>query len=207
MEIYNMKLKVLFILLIFGISCYEIQGQRAFRGSAVAGITLAQIDGDGLLGYDKVGMSVGLKLSYDIKEKLDMNMELLYSQRGSQSGFFGSGDIQKTHLDYIEIPLYVGIKDWYIEGEDYFKIKLHAGLSYGYLMNITSANGLYQEDISKFNTSDISWMIGPSYSVNAHWTFTARFTRSFTRLFMSDRFVNTDSLLSYFWTLRTEYNF
>lgn len=188
-------------------STQSLHAQNAFRGSVVFGMTLSQIDGDGLLGYDKVGMSSGLKLSYETKPKLDMNMELLYSQRGSQSSFLGSGNIQKTHLDYIEIPVYVSIKDWYIEGEDYHKIKLHAGLSYGYLMNITSANGLFEEDITKFNTSDLSWMIGPSYSVNARWTFTARFTRSFTRLFKSDKFVNTDSLVSYFWTLRTEYNF
>ncbi|NNK89787.1 MAG: PorT family protein [Saprospiraceae bacterium] len=201
----NLRFVLFFLIVLFSLNF--LNAQNAFRGSAVLGLTLAQIDGDGLLGYDKVGMSTGLKLSYEIRKKLDLNMELLYSQRGSQSGFLGSGDIQKTHLDYLEIPVYVSIKDWYIDGEDYYKIKLHAGLTYGYLMNITSANGLYEEDITKFNTTDISWMIGPSYSINARWTFTARFTRSFTRLFKSDRFINTDSLVSYFWTLRTDYNF
>ena len=203
-----MNLKKLFFVCLILIAASQAQAQEFFKASAVAGFTLAQIDGDGLLGYDKVGLSAGLKLAYPIQDKLDIGMELLYSQRGSQSGFLaGGGNIQQTHLDYFEIPVYVTLKDWYIEGEDYYKIGIHAGLSYGYLMNITSANGLYEQDINEFNTNDISWLIGPSYSISPRWTFTARFTRSFTKLFKSNNFINTDSLVSYFWTLRAEFNF
>lgn len=202
-----MKIKICFFAVIFSCSSLAICAQNAFKGSAVLGFTMSQIDGDGLLGYDKLGISTGLKLEYDLSDRMGMGFELLYSQRGSQSGFLGSGDIQRTHIDYIEIPLYGIIKDWYIEDENYYKIKLHFGLSYGYLMNISSANGLYDEDINQFNTSDISWLMGPTYSINSRWSFSARFTRSFTKLFKSNNLVNTDSLVSYFWTLRSEYNF
>ena len=202
----NLK-KLIFAGLAF-LALGSLNAQNIFKASAVMGFTLAQIDGDGLLGYDKVGLSAGLKIAYPLEDKLDIGMELLYSQRGSQSGFLAGGaTIQQTHLDYFEIPIYVTLKDWYIEKDGYHKIGIHAGFSYGYLLNITSANGLYEQDINEFNTSDISWLIGPSYSPNPRWTFTARFTRSFTKLFKSNRFINTDSLVSYFWTLRTEFNF
>ncbi len=202
----NFKILISFVCLFFFNN--NVKGQNIFKASAVIGFTMSQIDGDGLLGYDKLGLTGGLKVAYPVSEKIDINLELLYSQRGSQSGFLSSGiDIQKTHLDYFEIPVYASLKDWYIEDEDYYRINIHAGLSYGYLMNITSANGLFDDDISQFNVNDISWIIGPSYSINPRWTFTARFTRSFGRLFKSNNFINTDSLVSYFWTIRSEFNF
>ena len=202
-----MIIKKAFIFCIICFGCSQMQAQYNFKAAVVGGFTLAQIDGDGLLGYDKVGISTGLKLNYDIGEKWGANMELLYSQRGSQAGFLKSGDeIQRTHLDYLEIPVYVSINDWWIEGDDYFKIKAHAGFSYGYMMNITSANGVFEEDIDNFNRSDISGLLGVSYAINNKWSFTARFTRAFTKLFKSNMLVNTDTLVSYFWTLRMEYN-
>lgn len=208
MDNYNMNIKLYFFLFIFFFGCSQMHGQYKFDASIVGGFTLSQIDGDGLLGYDKVGISTGLKLNYKFSDKWGANMEMLYSQRGSQAGFLRSGDeIQKTHLDFIEIPVYINIYDWWIEGEDYFKIRAHAGFSYGYMMNITSANGVFEEDINNFNRSDLSGLIGVSYALNAHWSFTARFTRAFTKLFKSNDLINTDSLVSYFWTLRSEYKF
>jgi len=212
MDIYNMinnyRNNSLFILLLVFFGCTQMHGQYKFKASAVAGFTLAQIDGDGLLGYDKVGISTGLKLNYGLNDKWGANIEMLYSQRGSQAGFLKSGtEIQRTHLDFIELPFYININDWWIEGDDYYKIRAHAGVSYGYMMNISSANGVFEEDIDNFNRSDVSGLIGVTYAISNKWSFTARFTRAFTKLFKSNQLVNTDTLVSYFWTLRSEYNF
>jgi hypothetical protein len=208
MDIYNMNIKSCLIAALFCFGCSQISAQYNFKAAIVGGFTLSQIDGDGLLGYDKVGISTGLKLNYNLNEKWGANFEMLYSQRGSQAGFLSSGDeIQKTHLDYIELPFYININDWWIEGEDYFKIRAHAGFSYGYMMNISSANGVFEEDIDNFNRSDVSGLVGVSYAINNRWSFTARFTRAFTKLFKSNKLVNTDTLVSYFWTLRSEFNF
>ena len=129
-----------FIILI-GMVSKPVHAQR-FKASGIIGINLSQIDGDDLYGFSKLGLTAGVKLSYPVKDIMDINLEMLYSQRGSTSGFgFGSDPDIFTDLKYIDLPITFSIKDWYIEDDKYHKVSAHAGISPAYLFAVKSTNG------------------------------------------------------------------
>lgn len=195
-------LKIIFIFL-FCSNAY-LSGQAGFRGAIFTGMTTGQVDGDTLVGFNKLGLNVGVKVSFDLKEKLEGTVELGYSQRGSRNKFFGGGDEAKyVKLNYFELPVYVSIRDWYVEDESYYRILGQLGLSYAALINGSVQN--LDHDPAAFRRSDISWMAGASYRFTKLIGFTARYTRSFSP-FLKDSNLFTGGLLSYFWTFRLEFN-
>lgn len=176
-------------------------GDQRFKGSVVFGLNLAQIDGDNLAGFSKLGLTGGVKLAYPIKEHSDVTLELLYSQRGSTSGFgFGSLSDIYTDLKYLEIPVYVNIMDWWIQDEGYHKVKAHGGLNYSYLFDVESSNGAISNNIENYKRNDLGFLVGVDYMFTKNFGTTVRYTRSFTSI--------TDvRAISYFVTVRTEYMF
>lgn len=204
MEDFNINLftkKNLFIILIaFSFSINDANAQF-FKGSAVFGLNLAQIDGDNLAGFSKLGLTGGFKLAYALQDNVDLNLEMIYSQQGSSSGFgFGSNSDNFVDLKYIELPVYVNIKDWFIEKEDYHKVKAHAGLSYGFLFAVDSSNGVLISDIDTYKRHSIKYLLGVDYAFNSKLGFTIRYTRALNTLY-------SVRAISYFLTFRTEYYF
>jgi opacity protein-like surface antigen len=204
MEDFNINLFIKKVLLLSLITIsFSINDANAqlFKGSAVVGLNLAQIDGDNIAGFSKLGLTGGFKLAYALKENVDLNLEMLYSQQGSTSGFgFGSNSDNFIDLKYIELPVYVNIKDWLIEDENYHKVKAHAGLSYGFLFDVNSSNGIINNDIDNYKRHSIKYLLGVDYSFNSKFGFTIRYTRAFNTLYAV-------KAISYFLTFRTEYNF
>ena len=204
MEDFNINqfVKKITFLLLF-ILCFSLNDAIAqrFSGSAVFGLNLSQIDGDELAGFSKLGLTGGFKLAYPLKENSDLNIEMLYSQRGSNDGFgFGSSGVNYIDLKYIELPVYVNIKDWFMEEDDYYKVKAHAGLSYGFLFDVDSSNGLLNSDIDNYKRHNISYILGVDYAFNSKIGLSARYTRSFNSIYI-------ERAISYFLTFRTEYYF
>ena len=139
-----------------------------FSLNAVVGVTASQIRGDDLAGYDKLGLTGGLRLSTILKNKADINVELIYSQRGSQSQLSRNNALPqvKVNLDYVEIPVYISLVDWYIEDEDYYRVQVHGGFSYGRLINSSSIdelNGAIDLLAEAFNENDFSYLVGATY--------------------------------------------
>jgi len=204
MEDFNINVftKKIFFLFVFAFvfSIFKTDAQR-FKGSAVFGLNFSQIDGDDLAGFSKLGLTGGFKLAYPLKDNVDLNFEMLYSQRGSTSGFgFGSSPDNFTDLKYIELPIYINVMDWLIEDEDYYKAKAHAGLSYAYLFDVRSLNGLLSDDIDNYKRHNMAYLLGVDYSFNSKFGLTVRYTRAFNSLYIV-------RAISYFVTVRTEYTF
>lgn len=204
MEDFNINLfskKLLFVfILVVAFSIHKSEAQR-FKGSAVFGLNFSQIDGDDLAGFSKLGLTGGFKLAYPLKDNVDLNFEMLYSQRGSTSGFgFGSNNDIFTDLKYIELPVYLNLMDWFIPEDDYHKVKAHAGLSYAYLFDVNSVNGLLSNDIDNYKRHNIAYMLGVDYAFNARYGLTIRYTRAFNSLYIV-------KAISYYISVRTEYNF
>jgi len=183
----------------FAFSLNNADAQR-FKASAVLGLNFAQIEGDELAGYSKLGVTGGIKLAYPLKENVDVNLEMLYSQRGSTEGFSFGGSGNFVDLQYIELPVYVNIKDWFIEEGRYHKVKAHAGLTYAYLFNVNSTNGLLSNDIDSYQRNDIGWLLGLDYAFNSKIGMSIRYTKSFNSLYVV-------RAIGYFITARTEYFF
>lgn len=179
---------------------------QKFDGSLVLGTTLSQIDGDNLAGFNKIGLTGGVRVDYNTEKKYYGALELLYTARGSHSSLIkGTPTTEsKTHLNYLEIPLIFGFKDWYIEKDDYYKVGFETGLSYGYLFGATSKISGVDTPTDEFNQSDLSYHLGVFYCITPKIVANARYTRSLTYLYTSD-VQNIKSLRSYFWSIRLIY--
>ncbi len=204
MKVFNIKkyLKnnVFFLTLLLCLGSTILNAQK-FNGSVVFGINLAQIDGDDLAGFSKLGWTGGVKLGYPMKKNIDANLEMIYSQRGSNSGFgFGSLGDNFTDLKYLEVPMYGTIKDWFIEDGNYHKVKAHAGLSLSYLFDVKSSNGAVSGDIDTYKRYNFGYLIGIDYAFSSSFGLTVRYTRAFNSILESNA-------ISYFVTIRTEYKF
>lgn len=189
-----------FLLMFFIIGVSSTDAQR-FKGGVVFGLNLAQIDGDDLAGFSKLGLTGGVKLAYPLKENVDINLEMLYSQRGSNASFgFGSQSASFTDLKYLEIPIYANIMDWFMADEDYHKVSAHAGLNFSYLFAVDSSNGAVSMDIDTYKRNNIGYLLGVDYKFTKHIGTSVRYNRAFNS-------INENRAISYWITIRTEYSF
>ncbi len=199
------KLKILFLLIgiYFVLSGPAYCQGRKFKASALVGINLAQIDGDLLYGFNKLGLSTGLRIAYPIHQKMDINMEMVYNQRGSNSGFgFGSQGDNFIDMKFIDLPFFVDYKDWYISGQNYYKVNVYTGLVTSYLFSVKSSNGLFSNDIDNYSRVGLSYLLGVGYKYSSRIGMTLRYTRSLTKLT-----TNPDGAIGYFITIAGEYMF
>src|SRR5688572_14482098 len=166
-------LPTLVVMFIFLNSPSILHGQR-FSAAIVGGVNASQIDGDQLAGFDKLGLTGGLKATVNFESVFDLNVEFLFTQRGSKPDLFNPDydpDI-KIHLDYAEIPVYVSLGDWWQEEDGYHKASAHAGVSFGRLINASTFDHINtgDEDLDQmvpyFNDSDLSWLVGISYRMS-----------------------------------------
>ena len=203
------------LLCIFQTLSPDLFSQR-FDAAVVGGLNASQIDGDGLAGFDKVGLTGGVKAIINLESAFQLNVEFLFTQRGSKPDIFTpefDPDI-KVLLNYGEIPVYISIGDWWQEEGEYHKVSAHAGLSYGRLINARTFDYVNTGDadldglVPYFNKNDLSWLIGASYRMGSQWGLTGRYTRGITPLFNPNKHdLNAPRLLSYYLTFRLEYYF
>ena len=133
--------KHLFVLIVLLAAATAGYAQR-FIGFAAAGANFAQIEGDDVHGFTKVGANagLGLKLPVNRKQNLNVTVELLYSQKGAykhcNKGYFDTvnyapvaflfpdDQINRTipvnpnmkcniSLDYVQIPVMFHYEDFY----------------------------------------------------------------------------------------------
>lgn len=196
----SIDLRFLAVILILWMCSEDVLAQQRFRGSLFAGVNLAQIDGDDLAGYNKPGLSAGVRVAYPTGQKTDLSLELAYSVRGSRRSLFGGGDQVNTTLNYIEIPLIFSYKDWEIPDEKYFKVKAEGGLAYGYLFDVESFNSGYTTETLK--NFDITYLLGVSFNFTKRLGLTVRYNRS-----LNDLLPGEGRLVGYFVTSRLDFNF
>jgi len=208
-------LRIILFLLLIQASVSTVYGQR-FATAAVAGFNASQVDGDMLAGFDKVGFTGGIKAVVDFESAFDLNVEFLYSKRGSRPDIFNpeyDPDIN-FNLSYIELPVYMSLGDWWQEEGEYYKVSVQAGLSYGRLINASVEDYFHLEEesyellVPYFSDNDLSWIVGATYKMSSHWAITGRYTRGIIPLLDPEKHnIATDKLTSYFLTFRAEYYF
>lgn len=197
-------MKFSFLLLI---CCFVVPlSGQGFDASILGGISAAQIDGDDLAGFNKLGLHGGLKVGYFLKPKLHLSTELLYSQRGSSASVSFGSPIESTNIDlkYLELPVIVSFMDWYVE-DSYHKVRAEVGLSYAYQFQASAQNSFFEGNEDLFATSDVSFLAGLAYRFNERLGVNARYTRSIIPLF-NDPNVFPRGLFGYFVTFRVEYH-
>lgn len=81
---------------------------QQFHGGLTAGLAASQVAGDTYSGYDKAGLYGGGYVSLDISERVTLQMELTYFQKGSRKNP-DSLDYSSYlfRVNYVELPLLV----------------------------------------------------------------------------------------------------
>ncbi|MCB0663964.1 MAG: outer membrane beta-barrel protein, partial [Saprospiraceae bacterium] len=80
---YPHMIKPITIVTLIVLSVGLLQGQNRFKVAALGGINVSQIDGDNYQGYDKVGINIGLQAGVVFSKRFQVNMGLLFTQKGS----------------------------------------------------------------------------------------------------------------------------
>ncbi len=143
-----------------------------FKTGLIAGISGAQIEGDGYGGYKKLGFIAGGFVGVDLSEKLSTQFEIYFITKGSFDAAHpdkGDYDQFSVHLNYIEIPIILHYK--------YKKIKFEAGL---YLAKLVGTPKLSDEfgpvfvNQFPFKSFDFGGLLGASYQLNELFSFSLR---------------------------------
>jgi hypothetical protein len=152
----------------------DIVAQR-FIGSVIAGANFAQIEGDGVHGFTKVGFNGGLGMTVPVnrKQTWQISIELLYSMKGSvkrcQPGYFNLDNYAPSmftdvdwsvpfdstmkcniSLDYVQIPLMVHFEERYSGctfglGFAWSRLVRAHEIYNGYTRTITARSGTYKK--------------------------------------------------------------
>jgi Outer membrane protein beta-barrel domain len=218
------SLLFLYILL----SSSMLLAQNRFKAGVAVGFNLAQLDGDLQQGYDKFGLSLGLKGFIIIKPQFDISTELFLNQKGATyTG--GSNTIdtktlyaQFTH-NYADVLFLANFNINPNEAETHYKHTLHTGISLGRLVNSKTSvqrgnaflNDFEQKLTKDYKSNDISFVIGWSWFFNKRMGVTVRHTLSLTNMYenpqnFEDRKRGNpsfQSLRSYFLSAQIFYNF
>lgn len=163
--------KFIGVVVILSFITANLKAQR-FNASIIAGINLSQLDGDDLNGYNRIGLNAGGKVAAVLSDRLELNLELLYSQKGSSrsktDGYRSSFD--DIRLNFVKVPIYLSFSDW--------KFKVNAGFSYARLINYT-VNDVFDGDVTDlfdYHPNIFSYVIGATYyfreniGLDIHWT-------------------------------------
>lgn len=202
---------LLLIFLLIGLT-YQAEAQdRRFKGGIMFGFNASQINGDDLWGYNKAGLNLGFRINTVIKPRIDVSMDLLYSQRGAQSAFSldNSQLLNRYNLHYIEVPVIFHYKDWEVEVDNtsFYRMDFQAGLAYGRLFRARAVANPFEGREDLLNENDFSWIVGAGYHASEHHSFHFRYTSSINLLFNDLDALNAKSLRGFFLTLHYLYTF
>ena len=183
-----------------------IANSERFNAGLVIGINYSQIDGDYFTGYDKKGLTGGIKGIVRIIPRLDFNMELLYSKKGSKifaGNYTGTTPIKDQIIDltYVDVPLLLKWKlnetenSWHIE----------AGVVYARLVDSEIVEAIrdskrqfsYKTILADFDSNELSWIGGLGYTFKSGLSFHGRFAFGLSKFYQNSAFEfnNPSSLL------------
>ncbi len=187
--------------------------EQIFKAGIIFGMNASQLDGDRSAGYFKLGLVAGLNGVVLLSERIEINIEMLYSERGSRNTFNDDNSTIpfKISTNFIEIPVIFNFKDW-LDEDGYYKLYFHTGIAYARLINAKvedeSPVSNLSQAVDDFNKNDLSFLFGVTFYTGPHLAFTFRWSRSFGALYFNDILnAPVPSLQNHTISLRTLYMF
>lgn len=199
------------LILIFLIPFEALAQDTRFKGGILLGINASQIDGDEFGGFDKAGLNVGARFSGVVTPRMELSMDLLYSQRGSQARLTLDNRIpqSKYSLHYVEVPFLFHYKEWLgvtVEESSFYRLEVSAGISYSRLIRSRMLDNPFEGREELLNQNDFSWILGFGYYLNPDNSFHFRYNQSVNFLFNDQQALNTRPLRGYYLSLHYLYN-
>ncbi|NJN33315.1 MAG: PorT family protein [Saprospiraceae bacterium] len=131
------KLNKLILIFCFATPLF-LTAQNRFKAGLIVGINAAQINGDNQDGYNKLGLSLGIRGGFDVAETADLTVELFYNNKGAKLTdanaknnqlFLPNVNIHQADV-IIMFNKYLRPKN----PEDQAQTMFHIGLSYGRIL-------------------------------------------------------------------------
>jgi hypothetical protein len=169
-----MYFRLLLIFFLFGSAAASAQ---SFHAAVKGGITATQVSGDNLAGFDQLGGVLGGVVGIPISGKVDLNLEILFAQKGSRKKAYpDKGDYTEylLRLNYIEIPLLLQYKHSK-------RFALEAGPAIGVLVSYKEENELgpfVWSEPRPFDKLELSAAVGMLYNLTENWSIVSRFETS-----------------------------
>lgn len=99
--------KISLIIVIIFLSNYSFSQDHKFHLLLSAGANASQVNGDKLAGFDKFGLNMGAGIRRNISQKAGIQLEFLYSEKGSRDVVSPSNPVPDTlfQFNYVDIPI------------------------------------------------------------------------------------------------------
>lgn len=175
-QIYAMK-KVFSVLTFLGflLFCHTVSAQE-IRNGLVFGLSASQVDGDGMGGFNKPGLIFGGSSNFKFNDKISLQPEILFLQKGSKStdndSISGIGYL-RWRLNYLSVPL---LLRYQIQP----RFTLQAGATADYLLSANQDNGFgYIERTDEIQKLDLCYTAGIEFRIWDNLAANARYQYSF----------------------------
>lgn len=143
---------------------------QTFEAGLIAGVNLSQLHGDGLAGFNQIGLNVGGRVAITPSERWMWNLDLLFSQKGSNRGANDPRSIpfESFRLNYAEVPFMVSYLDWLDGSEEFYKLHFTAGASFGRLVEfkVKDIDDIDISDSQDFRRNNVDLIIGATFYIN-----------------------------------------
>jgi len=183
-----MPLKYLFIITI-ALSSMDLFAQeegipvRRFGATIIAGFNASQIDGDDSAGFNKVGVNAGIRSDIFLTTKMELNIGVLFSQRGSRPDSKEFLNEFIYGLNYIQVPVLVSYKDWFQNDGDFHRVRAFGGLSFGRLVGTKLDQTGFDFLPEALEKNSFGFHIGIGYNFNKNLRITSAFMRDLIPLY------------------------
>ena len=200
---------ILLITLVFGCAIMlQAQGRKKnrlqiFEGGVLAGFSLTQMDGDKFSGFDKTGIYAGIRGIVNFTPRISMNMELLYSEKGSKipHGRRVNGrEIRDRVIDlnYAEVPI---LFKFFLTPEKNSPF-IEIGPSFSQLLrtNIIEKDPSYiegtvfEEIALEFNSFDLNAIIGLGFRPHQRIETTLRYSYGLSKVYHDEDYYRPTSI-------------
>jgi hypothetical protein len=164
--------KVVLFLLLFPLATLA----QKFNAGIRAGLVASQVDGDTYEGFDKAGVTAGLYVNRSFSEKISLQLEMNFIQKGSRMPVDDLNNYYLMRLSYLELPL---LLQWHVSNS----FTLFGGPSYGVLISSYEENQLGSLDyMPEFKKYEIAARLGLSYQLSEKWAVDIRYCGSMSTI-------------------------
>lgn len=171
-----LSIKRLQLFLVFTFLFFEANSQNINIG-AIAGVNATQVTGDGYGGFNKAGILVGGYANFDLSEKVNLQFEINYSEKGSRRNpktDEGDTDFFLFQMNYIEVPLMARLEN--------NRFTYEVGVYYGQLINsyLEDENGPFEipPETNQLKDRDLGGLVGINFNFTEHLIMNWRYSTS-----------------------------
>ena len=170
--------KVFLLILILSTGSLTSTSAQRFKGSLIGGFNLAQLDGDDLSGFNKIGLNAGAKVAAVLSDRWQLSLEMLFAQQGSHRTrddlYYGL--YNNIRLNLVEAPVMISFKDW--------KFHVSTGFSYARLISYSAESPLGEDltDTETYREDLYFWIVGATYYFHERWGVNVRWQRALVDL-------------------------